>query len=320
MFQQLFHQPHVIRRHLTSPLLASRLRYLTHFIDYLRKERGLSELTIQNYCYYTQIFLNHIFAQGLSLATITINQIDALIIQEFNKGCARGTIQNFASSLRAFLRYAQSRGWCQPHIPEAIKSPRIFKHTSLPSSPTWEEVKRLIKTTRGNNPTNIRDRALLLLLATYGLRVSEVVRLRLEDIDWVQETIHIIRSKGGQPQQFPLTQTVAQAIIRYLKEVRPRSSYREIFLTRHAPITPLARQTLSMIVKRRWKPLNVQILHSGAHSLRHACATRLINHGVSLKAIADQLGHRNLETTRIYAKVDLTQLRKVANINIGGLL
>jgi site-specific recombinase XerD len=285
---------------------------LTAFVDYMRSEKGLSELTIKKRCYYVQRFLSQIGAQGISLATITINQIDAILIKN-------STI-SFAASLRTFLRFAQSHGWCQPYLSDAIKSPRIYKHASLPSSPPWGEVKRLIKTTQGNDPTNIRDRAILLLFVIYGLRISEVARLRLEDIDWQQETIHIIRSKGGQLQQFPLNQTVAQAIIRYLKEVRPRSSYREIFLSRQIPIKSLHKTALSAIVTRRWKPLNVTLLHYGAHALRHACATRLINQGVSLKAIAEQLGHRNLETTRIYAKVDLTRLREVANLNIGGLL
>lgn len=294
---------------------------VTAFADYMRKERGLSEETIRYRCHHIQKFLNQIYAQGYSLANITILQIDAILIQKFNQGMyARCTIQSFASTLRTFFRYAQSRGWCQPYIAEAIRTPRVYKHASLPSSPTWKEVKRLLKTTQTNHPTDIRDRAILLLLAVYGLRSGEVLRLRLEDFNWDQEILHIIRSKGGQPQQFPLSRTVEQCVIRYLKDVRPHSTYRQVFLTSHAPIGPLTRGALTQIVSRRWKPLNVPILHHGPHSLRHACATRLINQGVSLKTIADQLGHRDLETTRIYAKVDLPRLREVANFKLGGLL
>ena len=108
-------------------------------------------------------------------------------------------------------------------------------------------------------------------------------------------------------------------MVRYLKEVRPKNStHREIFLTLRAPFRPMKK--FYGIVASRWKPLNVNIKHHGPHSLRHACATRLINQGVSLKTIADQLGHRDLETTRIYAKVDLPRLREVANFNLGGVL
>jgi integrase/recombinase XerD len=158
-----------------------------------------------------------------------------------------------------------------------------------------------------------------MLLAVYGLRASEVRRLRLDDFDWKENIFRLKRSKLGPIQQFPLVQTVKQAITRYLEEVRPRrSNHREIFLTIRAPFIPM--NTLFGTVSSRWKPLNIAIKNHGPHSLRHACATRLINQGMTLKTIADQLGHRNLETTRIYAKVDLPRLREVANFNLRGVL
>ncbi|MBU4387790.1 site-specific integrase, partial [Candidatus Dependentiae bacterium] len=301
-----------------SPPLSSQV---IAFAKYMRQEKGLSEKTIQRRCHDIQIFFNRISTLGYSLARITIFQIESILVQKLKqKKYALRTIQTFASALRSFFRYAENCGWCRPSIAEAIKTPRIYKHASLPSSPTWEEVKRLLKTTQSNRPIDIRDRAILLLFAVYGLRAGEVSRLRLEDFNWEQETLHIIRSKGGQPQQFPINQMVGQSIIRYLKKVRPHSSYREVFLTVRFPICPLSTGALTQLVSRRWKPLNVPILHHGPHSLRHACATRLINQGASLKTIADQLGHRDLETTRIYAKVDLSHLREVANFNLGGLL
>ncbi|MBK8576452.1 MAG: tyrosine-type recombinase/integrase [Elusimicrobia bacterium] len=118
----------------------------------------------------------------------------------------------------------------------------------------------------------------------------------------------------------PLTKIVGQAILHYLQKVRPRSPLREVFLSIRAPLRPLASGALFQLVSRRLKPLQIPIAHHGPHALRHACATRLINQGVSLKAIADQLGHRSLETTRIYAKVDLPRLREVARLDLGGLL
>jgi integrase/recombinase XerD len=160
----------------------------------------------------------------------------------------------------------------------------------------------------------------LLLLAVYGLRSGEVWRLRLEDLDWQDEILTITHSKNGGGQQFPLTHIVGDAILRYLQKVRPRSSHREVFLTIRAPIHPLTSGALFELVNRRMKALQITILHHGPHALRHACATRLINRGLSLKEIADQLGHRNLETTRIYTKVDLPRLREVANLSLGGLL
>jgi len=293
---------------------------ITEFAEYMRNEKGLSEVTILENCQHMQRIFKRIQEKPKQfLAQLTAEHVDNLVIQESDKGIyTRRTIQCFAIRLRYFLRYAEYRGWCRLGIADSIRIPRGYEHQTLPSSPSWDDVQRLLKNTEGNHPGNIRDRAILLLLVVYGLRDSEVRRLRFDDLDWENETIHIKRSKHGPIQQFPLIQSVGQSLAHYIKDVRPQDSpYSNIFLTLRAPSRPL--KTLYTLVSCHWKPLDVAIKHHGPHSLRHACATRLINQGMSIKTIADQLGHRSLETTRIYAKVDLTSLREVANFNIGGL-
>jgi len=293
---------------------------VTEFINHMQKEQNLCETTICS----RQLILRKFFCQIKKdprqfLAHLTPAQLDAIQIQKLNHGiCSKRTLQNCGTTLRAFFRYAEGQGWCQCGIADSIQTPRVYKHATLPSSPAWEDVGRLLKTTEGDCPANIRDRAIILLLAVYGFRASEVRRLLLEDFDWEKETFCVKRSKLGPIQRFPLVPTVKQALIKYIEKVRPQhSNYREIFLTIRAPYIPM--NTLFGVVYLRWKPLNVSIKHHGPHSLRHACATRLINQGMSLKTIADQLGHRNLETTRIYVKVDLPRLREVANFNLGGV-
>ena len=291
------------------------------FINHMKKEQNLSEATIYSRRHQLQKFFSQIKKEpGQFLAHLTPAHLDAIQIQKLNHGrYSRSTIQALASTLRVFFRYAEGQSWCRPGIADSIRAPRVYKHATLPSSPSWGDVQRLLKTTEGNHPSNIRARAIILLLAVYGLRASEVRRLRLEDFDWEQDTFRFKRSKLGPTQQFPLVQTVKQALIKYLKKVRPqRSNYREIFLTLRAPFRPM--KSLFNTVSLHWKPLNVAIKNHGPHSLRHACATRLINQGMSLKTIADQLGHRDLETTRIYTKVDLPRLREVANFNLRGVL
>src|SRR5205085_9297831 len=142
-------------------------------------------------------------------------------------------------------------------------------------------------------------------LAVYGVRSREVARLRLGDIDWQKESIVFARAKGGGSHSFPLHKQVGAAIIRYLKEVRPKSRCREVFLTRRAPIGTLSGGALWAVVGRQLKARGLSIKHHGPHSLRHACATRLINEGLSIKEIGDHLGQRDPDATRIYAKVDL---------------
>jgi integrase len=185
--------------------------------------------------------------------------------------------------------------------------------------PSWDDVRRLLATTEGDQPRNIRDRAMLMLLAIYGLRAGEVNRLRLEDFDWEHEVFRVVSSKTGRVRSYPLVRSVGDAILRYLQEVRPRSSHRELFLSLNAPLRPV-RTSLSGMVRDRLRSLHVSLPHYGAHVLRHACATRLLTAGLSLKEIGDQLGHTAPDSTRIYAKVDLVGLRQVADFDMGGVL
>ena len=173
--------------------------------------------------------------------------------------------------------------------------------------------------TEGDKRHNIRARPMLMLLAVYGLRDGEVRRLRLDDFDWEHEVFRVASSKTRQVRTYPLTRSVGDAILRYLQEARPKSSYREVFLSLRPPFRP-TRSSLWRMVVRRLRALNVSLPHYGPHALRHACATRLLATGLSLKQIGDQLGHTDPNSTRIYAKVDFAGLREVANFDMGGVL
>ena len=180
------------------------------------------------------------------------------------------------------------------------------------------KVERLIGGLAPDQPRDIRDRVILLLFALYGLRSSEVARLRLEDIDWESSRLSVYRSKQRKAQIYPLTSPVGHAIIRYLRTVRQQSSHREIFLTLKAPLRPLSVGGLYNIVSRSIAHAEVQTRHKGPHALRHACAMHLISVGLSLKEIGDHLGHSSTSATRIYAKVNLAELRRVADVDLGG--
>ena len=241
--------------------------------------------------------------------------------KQWLNGCCRHTIQAQAYVVRTFLAYAEEKGLCQKGLAKSIKMARVYKHDAPPSGPTWDDVKRLLESTEGNHPTDIRDRAIVMLLTVYGLRCGEVKKLRLEDLDWENEVLYVRREKNVKSQKFPLSQTVGDTILNYLQNARPNNCHcQEIFITRRAPYRPLSSAAFFQIVSKRLKPLGIDLKHYGPHSLRHACATRLINEGISLKEISDHLGHQSLESTRIYAKIDLTNLRKVADFEIGDLI
>ena len=154
--------------------------------------------------------------------------------------------------------------------------------------------------------------AILQLLTTYGLRAGEIAQLRLDNIDWRKETIHIAPGKTGKDLWLPLTAGVGKAILRYLKDRRPPSKYREIFLLTCAPWTPLKSGNIGYVVNRHIKLAGLNLPRGGPHLLRHSFATRLVRAGASLKEIGDLLGHRDPESTHTYTKTATERLREVA--------
>jgi integrase/recombinase XerD len=294
--------------------------HIAQFLDGVR-ERGLSPQTIGNYRRVIRPFLAQLEETGLRLKTLTVAQLDELVIKKFrDEGYARSTIQTCASVFRLFTQFAEERGWCRQGLAAAIMAPRVSIQEGLPIGPSWADVKRLLAVTEGDRPANIRDRALLMLLAVYGLRAGEVTALCLKDFDWEREVLNVPPSKSQRPRAYPLCRPVGDAILRYLREVRPRSERRELFLTLVPPFRPLLASSLGRTVEKRLHALGLTLPRYGCHALRHACATHLLAQGLSLKEIGDHLGHQSPETTRIYAKVDLAALRTVADFPLEGLL
>jgi integrase len=170
-----------------------------------------------------------------------------------------------------------------------------------------------------DRPRDIRDRAILLLLAVYGMRSGEVVALRLDQIDWAARTLQLFRLKRRQPQVYPLVAHVAEGLARYIDLVRPPCPWPQVFLCMPAPRRPMKASSIYDVANRRFVALGIKVAHRGGHALRHACARRLLAEGLSLKEIGDHLGHRSTSATSIYAKVNMDELRKVAAFDLGDL-
>lgn len=295
--------------------------YVDEWTDYLLRERGLSPKTVELSRRTLHEFLGQVKKVGFRLKKLTVAQVDELLAKEVRDGrYARTTVSRLASTLRTFFEFGEKRGWCRRGLAVAIMAPRVYSHESLPVGPSWDDVKRLLAAAEGDRPIDLRDRALLMLLAVYGLRAGEVTSLRLEDFDWKNEVLHVPHGKRKKPRTYPLCRPVGDAVLRYLYEARPRTNLREVFLTLIAPFKPLEPTGLGAVVERRAHALGLTLPHYGSHMLRHACATHLIAQGLSLKEIGDHLGHQSPQTTRIYAKVDLAALRIVGDFNLEGLL
>jgi site-specific recombinase XerD len=294
--------------------------YISAFAKYLRDERGLSSITISTRCERLRWFFDGLEPHQQSIHSISISDLDSFIASKGKQGWKRSSLASLASSLRSFLYYAEGQGWCTPGIASVIESPRIYINEGFPKGPNWDEVQRLLSGITGDKPADIRDKAILMLLAIYGLRRGEVEQLRLDDLDWEGEKIVVKRPKQLRTQCYPMVHAVGEAILRYLQKVRLHSEYRNLFLTLAAPIRPLSAGSISAIAHARLSALGVTLPRRGAHCLRHACANHLLESGFSLKQIGDHLGHRTVNSTLCYTKIDLNGLRQIAELNLGGLL
>jgi integrase/recombinase XerD len=294
--------------------------HLQQFLTFLKQERGFADATIVNRKRSLKPFLAWLIAQDVQLSTVSPVVITKYFISAVAGKWKRTSVSFHVQSLRSFFLYASSRGWCAAGIAESIDAPRLYTHENLPQGPSWEEVKKLLASVNGASPVQIRSRCAILLCAVYGLRVGEVCRLRLEDIDWAEEKICVRRSKQRKVQTYPLTTEVGNALLRYLKETRPRCVHREVLLTLRRPYRPVSVGALSTITQKLQKRLGLKLKRYGSHVLRHACATHLLAQGLTLKEVGDHLGHVSVAATRIYAKVDLAGLREVAALDLTPLV
>ena len=220
----------------------------------------------------------------------------------------------FAHALRSFFRYLRVRGLHDARLDEVVPSVHFpGRLATVPTSLTEEQFDQLLASLSGSTPSELRDRALVLMLARLGLRPVEVASLRLTDIDWCLGGVRVARRKTGHGAVLPLPADVGHAVAAYLLDGRPDSDSGRVFV-RHKYFVgrPLRAVAVSYAVTQALRRAGIAESVSGAYVLRHTLATRMVRRGAKLKEIADVLGHRCLDTTGLYAKVDLPSLRQVA--------
>ena len=296
-------------------------RWLGCFDQYLERVIGAAPTTRDVYRRIVGRFTEERFGKGpLNWAVITAEQISHFVTKEATtrKGFGRKVP---AVAVRAALRFLVASGDLRDGLQAAVPTMRAWKHAALPRNITKDQVDRVLADCSGNDPKALRNLAILLLLAKLGLRAKEVVRLELEDIDWKEGRLLIHTSKNHSERALPLSQEVGSALATYVIQGRPKSTSSRVFLTSQAPFEPLAgASAVSMVAKRALLRSGVPsgpLL--GAHTFRHSVASAMVCRGVSFKEVADVLGHQSLETTAIYAKLDLKALAQVALPWAGGV-
>jgi site-specific recombinase XerD len=218
-----------------------------------------------------------------------------------------------AVAVRSFLKFLVFRGEIRPGLEAAAPLPPQWKAASLPSRLTPEGVERVLAVYQEGTASNLRNRAILFLLARLGLRAQDVVSLCLDDIDWADGRIDLRPGKSRRARSLPLPDDVGQAIVAYLQGGRPRSASRQVFLRSRPPFRSLTSSAVGVIVRQAFTHASLVVPPGVASCIfRHTVASRMVNRGASFKDVADVLGHQSIETTGIYAKLDLEALAAVA--------
>jgi site-specific recombinase XerD len=285
---------------------------LTEWLTFLRHHRGLSEATITVYRRHIERFLNGLgpLASVERMGEITPGHIRSFVQSQ---SAPYGHSERLAvvSTLKQFLGYALECGYLRQDLRLSLVPVPSFKHQSLPRGPKWDDALRLLTTPDRTKTQGRRDYAMLTFLMSYGVRAFQLVGLTLEDIAWRSGTITFPSAKGGRPMCVPLSEAAGKALLDYIERDRPHGTERHVFLSLHAPFRPFSPANVARIVRCAYQLSGTPSPYRGSHSLRHAWATQMLREGRSLKTIADLLDHRQIDTTRIFAKVDLTQLAQV---------
>lgn len=279
---------------------------LARYEQYLLTERGLGRGTVRGYVGHAGRFLDGL--GPVELAEVTAGEVTAAVLAE-SAAVSVSATQNFVAGLRSFLRFCLFEGLVGTDLSQAAL-PVTGRHRSpLPGGIGKADAKALLASCDRRSAIGRRDYAVLITLLRLGLRCGEVAALRLDDIDWRAGEL-VVRGKGARQDRLPLPAEVGQAIVGYLRRGRPDSDRREVFLRARAPVGPIAPGTVSSTVRRACR--RAGIAEVGAHRLRHTVACEMVAAGVPLVQIAQVLRHHSLQSTAVYARVDVEQLRGLA--------
>ncbi len=286
--------------------------FLIGYREYLVEVRGFSPSTVQAHC---QSVLEFLRLAKKDNSEFQLHDLDRGHIEKFiikvGRRVGRGTLQHAVAHVRGLLRYLCMLGKVPAGLDSQVDTPRVYRQEQLPKSLPWDVVCAFVESIDRSDAQGLRDYAMCLLIAKYGLRASDVAGLKLEDINWRAAELHFNQRKTGYPLILPLFDRVGEALVAYLRDGRPSSKHREVFLTLRAPISPVTIHTIGPAFRERVRRGDLPIPFEGVHCLRHSYAMHLLRSGMPLKAIGDVLGHRSTEATCVYIRLNVDELRDV---------
>jgi len=281
------------------------------YARHLREVRGFAASTVTSHRRAAECFLQHLKETGAAVRCIQPGNVESYITKA-GKRLSRASLQHEIAALRGFLRFLSTDGRAPTGLDCQIDTPRLYRLEQLPRALPWETVRKLLQSIDRTSPMGLRDYAMFLLIATYGLRASEIVAISLEDIRWKQRILRIHQRKTSSPLELPLTNEVLSALVKHLKRTPPPAPYRRVFLRMRAPMGVLKPTAVTEAFQALVRKSGLSISYQGPHCLRHSYAVHLLKNGTPLKTIGDILGHRTAESTSMYLRLSTGDLREVA--------
>jgi len=282
---------------------------LFRYFDFLSVEKGLTINTIESYKNDLIKFFQYLLSENLDWMNLNRRQIDSYLTWAQNEGVSVATISRYISSIRSFYRFALNEKILALNPVEDIELPR--KPKKLPDFLTSEEVDRLLATPDKSTHIGLRDAAMLELLYATGERVSEIINLKMEDIN-LEEGYLLCSGKGGKQRLIPFGEQAAELLSQYISNSRPYfikgppSPY--LFISNRGK--PLSRKTFWKMIKTYRLKSSIEKNFS-PHTLRHSFATHLLERGADLRSVQMLLGHSDISTTQIYTHINQTRMKSI---------
>ena len=287
------------------------------YVEYQQNVQCVSDRTIHQRLLFIEPFLKSLGTgwNPTKLSRINSHAIHKYVIKTA-PSFSRKYQKEFLCSLRSLFKFLLFKGYTKVRLMDALPKLPTWSLSEIPRGIDWESVQKLLSAPNRSRPNGKRNYALLLLIATYGVRFHQAGTLKLKNIHWREGLIHFPACKGGKPLTFPLYPNVAEALLDYIKNGRGRSSLEEVFLIKGGT-EPMQRTSLFSTMQCYYRRMGIKSNTSGFHAIRHAFATKLMKEKIPIKNISDILGHTSIKSTYVYTKVDLPQLRTICREWIG---
>ncbi len=277
------------------------------------RNRGIAEDSIRHLCWVLARFEDYLLKREVrTFQEVGGQQLNAYV--ETQVGYGRNTVSFHISYLNRLMKYALEQGYHTHDLSAAMPCVKYGQSKRLPAVFTEDEIKRILENVNTNSPVGKRNYAIILLLARLGIRISDVLNLRFDSIDWERKRITIQQQKTGTQVELPLLEDVGWAMIDYLQNARPKTSCQNVFVCHNPPFDRI-HSWLAKDISRAVQKAGIRLPRektAGTHIFRHSLATNLLNQGVGIDEIAQTLGHTSAESTEAYISLSMDTLRVCA--------